>query len=153
MPLTGAGRLDVPALVLLVLLGLAACRPDDDTRPAARGAALPAYDAPAGTPDFCARLAGIGGLSRLPVSIGTLVSRVDVEARTQVSQVLRELRGVLSDVRDDGGAEELEAALDELVQTLGAAVDGPTTPPVGDAVSAALQEVGAQAQPSCGFPT
>lgn len=150
MPLTGAGRLGVPALVLAAL---AACGPADDARPAAGGAALPSYDAPAGAPDFCTRLAGIGGLNRLPVSVGTLLSGAHVEARTQVSQVVRELRGVLADVRDDGGADDLGTALEELVQSLGSAVDGPLTPPVGDAVAAALQQVGAQAQPLCGFPT
>lgn len=151
MRIAGAGRLGVPALLLAAV---AACGSVDDARPAAAAdAAVPSYEAPAGAPEFCARLASLDELGRLPESLGTLLTGADVEARTQVSQAVGELREVLSEVRENGGHDQLETALDELVQALGAVVDGPLTAAVGDSVSAGLAQVGEQAQPPCGFPT
>lgn len=153
MRIAGAGRLGVPALLLAAV---AACGPADDARPAAaaaEAAAAPSYEAPAGAPGFCARLASLGELGGLPASIGTLLAGADVEARTQVSRAVGELREVLSEVRDEGGHDQLETALDDLVRALGAAVDGPLTASVGGSVSAGLAQVGERAQPPCGFPT
>ncbi len=140
----------MPALVLAALAG---CVPADDAPPSGATAAVPSYVAPAGAPDFCTGLAAVGGLDRLPASMGALLRGTDVEARTQVSQVVRDLRTVLSDVRDEGGHEEVATALEDLVQGLGAVVEGPITGPVADAVSGGLRQVGALTQPACGFPT
>lgn len=149
MPSPAVGRLGVP---VLVLAALAACGPDN-ARPVDAAAAVPSYEAPDGAPDFCSRLAAVGGLDRLPASMGTLLDGPDVEARTQVTQLVRDLRTVLTDVQDEGGHEELAVSLEHLVQGLGAVVDGPLTGPVADAVSGGLREVGALTQPACGFPT
>lgn len=149
MPPPGVARLGVPALVLAAL---AACGPDD-ARPAGATAAVPSYAAPEGAPGFCTRLAHVGGLDRLPASMGELLDGPDVEARTQVSQVVRGLRAVLSEVRDEGGHEEVATALEDLVDGLGAVVEGPLTRPVADAVTGGLRRVGALTQPACGFPT
>jgi len=113
---------------------------------------VPSYEAPADAPDFCSRLASVAELGRLPVSIGTLAAGRDVEARAQVSGVVRELRGVLADVRSEGGHAGLVAALDGLVHALGEVGDGPLPDPVRGAVTAGLEQVDVQAQPTCGFP-
>ena len=113
---------------------------------------MPSYEAPAGAPDFCSRLASVAELGRLPVSIGTLAAGRDVEARAQVSGVVRELRGVLAEVRSEGGHAGLVAALDGLVHALGEVGDGPLPDPVRGAVAAGLEQVDVQAQPTCGFP-
>lgn len=113
---------------------------------------MPSYEAPADAPDFCSRLASVAELGRLPVSIGTLAAGRDVEARAQVSGVVRELRGVLADVRSEGGHAGLVAALDGLVHALGEVGDGPLPDPVRGAVTAGLEQVDVQAQPTCGFP-
>lgn len=148
--MAGARRLGVP---VLLLAAVAACTPDQAPRPvAASAAAVPAYEAPAGAPGFCGRLASLVELGGLPASIGMLTAGPDVGARVQVSQVIRELRGVLAAVRADGGHDGLATALDELVRALGAVVDGPLTDPVRGAVTAGLMQVSAQAQPGCGFP-
>lgn len=136
----------------LLLAAVAACGPAEDARPAGATAAVPSYEAPDGAPGFCTRLAEVGGLDRLPASVGELLDGPDVEARTQVSQVVRDLRTVLADVRDEGGHEEVATALEDLVEGLGAAVDGPLTGPVADAVTGGLRQVGALTQPACGFP-
>lgn len=136
----------------LVLAALAACGPADDARPAGPAAAVPSYMAPDDAPAFCTRLAGIRGLDRLPASMGALLSGTDVAARTLVSQVVRDLRTVLTDVRDEGGHEEVATALEDLVRGLGAVVEGPLTGPVADAVSGGLRRVGVLTQPACGFP-
>lgn len=144
----GAVRLGLPALVLVAL---AACGSDD--APPAWAGAVPSYVAPADAPHFCARLAAVGGLDRLPASMGSLLRGTDVEARTQVSRLARDLRTVLSEMRDEGGHAEVATALEDLVEGLGAVVEGPLTGPVADAVSGGLREVGALTQPACGFPT
>jgi hypothetical protein len=149
VPITGVGRLGVSALLLAAV---AACGPADDPRPAGAAAAAPSYEAPDDAPGFCTRLAAVGGLERLPASMGALLGGTDVEARTQVSRVVRDLRAVLAGVHDEGGHEEVATALEDLVRALGSVVDRPFTGPVADAVSAALGQVGAQAQPACGFP-
>lgn len=155
VPLPGVGRLGLPVLVLLA--SLAACGPDEDARPAAAPdtgtAAAPAYAAPDGAPGFCSRLASGEELTRLPVSVGLLVTGTDVEARAQIGRVMRELRGVLADVREEGGHDGLATALDGLVRSLGSVVVGPLTDAVRGSVTTGLQQVGAQAQPVCGFPT
>jgi hypothetical protein len=149
--IAGAGRLGVPALLLAAV---AACGPADDARPAAAtDAAVPSYEPPDGAPGFCTRLAAVDELGRLPESLGMLLTGADVEARTQVSQAVGELREVLAEVRENGGHEQLATALDDLVRALGSAVDGPLTAAVGASVSAGLAQVGEQAQPPCGFPT
>lgn len=111
------------------------------------------YQAPAGAPAFCTRLATMTELDQLPVSIGTLAAGTDVEARTQVAALMRELRGVLSAVRSEGGSDDLAAALDGLVRALGQVADGPLPDPVLAGVTAGLEQVAVQAQPVCGFPT
>lgn len=111
------------------------------------------YEAPAGAPDFCNRLAALTELDRLPVSIGTLAAGTDVEARTQVSGAMRELRVALSGVRSEGGHDGLAAALDRLVLALGQVGDGPLPDPVRGEVTAGLEQVAVEAQPACGFPT
>lgn len=151
MSIGPAARLGVAALVLAAV---AACGPPDDARPGADAdAAVPSYAPPEGAPGFCTRLASAGELRRLPTSIGTLVAGPDVEARTQLSQAMRELRTVLADVRAEGGSDGLAAALEELADALGAVVVGPLTEPVRISLSAGLAQVGALAQPACGFPT
>jgi hypothetical protein len=147
MRIAGAVRLGVPAVLLLAAT---ACASGDDSTPTR--AAVTSYEAPAGAPAFCSRLASLAELGRLPVSIGTLAAGTDVEARAQVSVVVRELRGVLTDVRSEGGHGGLVTALDGLVQALGEAGHGPLVDPVRGAVAAGLQQVDVQAQPTCGFP-
>jgi hypothetical protein len=146
----GAARLGILAVLLLAAT---ACTSGDVSEPArATAAAVPSYEAPAGAPAFCSRLASLAELGRLPVSIGTLAAGTDVEARAQVSVVVRELRGVLTDVRSEGGHGGLVTALDGLVQALGEVGHGPLVDPVRGAVAAGLQQVDVQAQPTCGFP-
>ena len=70
MPSPRVGRLGVPALVLAAV---AACGPADDARPAGATAAVPSYVAPADAPGFCTGLAAVGGLDRLPASMGALL--------------------------------------------------------------------------------
>lgn len=146
-----AGRLGAPVLLLAGLVA-AGCGPAEDARPD-EGAAASSYEAPDGSPAFCTRLASAEELGELPVSVGLLVAGDDVEARTRISQVVRELRDVLSDVRAEGAPDDLATALDGLVTSLGSVVDGPLTDAVLGAVSAGLAEVGTAAQPVCGFPT
>jgi hypothetical protein len=148
--IAGAVRLGVPAVLLAAVT---ACASGEDPAPArGAGASTPSYEAPAGAPDFCSRLASLDELGRLPVSIGTLAAGKDVEARAQVSGVVRELRGVLADVRSEGGHGGLVTALDDLVHALGAVGDGPLPDPVRDSVTTGLEQVDVQAQPTCGFP-
>ncbi len=150
--IAGAVPLGVPAL--LVLAAVAGCAWTGDPPPT-RGvaAAVPSYEAPAGAPAFCTRLASMAELGQLPVAIGTLTAGKDVESRAQVSGVVRELRGVLADVRAEGGHGGLATALDGLVQALGQVGEGPLREPVPGAVTAGLEQVDLQVQPVCGFPT
>jgi hypothetical protein len=149
--ITGAVRLGVPAVVLAALT---ACMSSEESGPPVDAdVALPAYEAPGGAPGFCTRLASLEELDRLPVSIGTLAARTDVEARTQVTSAARELLAVLSDVRTEGGHDGLATALEDLVGALGEVGGGPLTDRVRSAVTAGLEQVGVQAQPACGFPT
>ncbi|MDT0278308.1 hypothetical protein [Blastococcus goldschmidtiae] len=151
MRIAGAVRLGMSAVVLAAA---SACVSSEDPRPPVDAAgALPAYEAPGGTPAFCHRLASLEELGRLPVSIGTLAAGTDVEARTQVTSAARELLAVLSDVRTEGGHDGLATALEGLVGALGEVGNGPLTDPVRGAVTAGLAQVGTQAQPACGFPT
>jgi hypothetical protein len=146
-----AVRLGIPAVLLAAV---AACGSTEEAASAGdTGTAVPAYEAPAGAPGFCTRLASLTELDRLPVSLGTLAAGTDVEARTQVSGAVGELRGVLSDVRSQGGHEVLASALDGLVQALGQVGGGPLSEPVRNGVTAGLEQVAVQAQPACGFPT
>lgn len=150
MRIADALRLGVPAVLLVAVT---ACASGESPAPApGAAAAVPSYQAPAGAPDFCARLASLAGFGRLPVSIGTLAAGKDVEARAQVSGVVRELRGVLADVRSEGGYAGLVTALDGLVHALGEVGEGPLPDPVRGAVTAGLEQVDVQAQPTCGFP-
>ena len=66
--------------------------------------------------------------------------------------MVRELRSVLADVRSEGGHVGLVTALDGLVHALGEVGDGPLPDPVRGAVTAGLERVDVQAQPTCGFP-
>lgn len=151
MRIAGAVRLGVPAAVLAAVT---ACVSSEDPGPRADAdAALPAYEAPGGAPGYCARLAALEELGRLPDSIGALTAGTDVEARTQVSGAVRELLVVASDVRTEGGHDGLATALDGLVEALRQVGDGPLTDPVRGGVTAGLEQVGLQAQPACGFPT
>ena len=149
--IAGAIRLGVPAALLAAV---AACGSGGGPAPARPVAsAVPSYEAPAGAPAFCSRLASLAELGGLPESIGTLAAGDDVEARAQVAGVVREFRDVLADVRSEGGHAGLVKALDGLVQSLGQVGDGPLPEPVQGAVAAGLQQVDVQAQPTCGFPT
>jgi hypothetical protein len=137
-----------------LLLALAGCTSDDAVAPAVdQDLAQPSYVAPDEAPAFCEKLASSAELTELPTSIGTLVAGPDIEARTQISQTVQELRGVLTDVRDENGHEDVATALDSLITALGQVVDGGVTDSLRAAVSAGLEQVGAQAQPLCGFPT
>lgn len=145
------GRLGVPALLVILLLS---CGPEDEPTPAPDDdVALASYVPPDDAPGFCAGLAASGELLRLPASVGTLVAGPDVEARTQVSRAVQELRDVAADVRDDAGPEPLAEALEELVGALRQVLDGELTDPVRQAVIAGLEQVGDSAQQVCGFPT
>jgi len=149
--IAGPVRLGVPATVLAAVL--AACTSADGPPPVRQAdVAVPSYEAPAGAPAFCSRLASSEDLGRLPVSIGLLASGEDVESRTQISGVVAELRGVLAEVRTEGGHGRLVTALDGLVQALAQVGDGPLSQPALGAVTAGLEQVGVQAQPTCGFP-
>ncbi|WP_040337186.1 hypothetical protein [Candidatus Blastococcus massiliensis] len=146
-----AAFLGLPALVLAAIVG---CGADDEARPEAGvEVALPSYDPPDGAPGFCADLASTRELGALPTSMGALAAGPDVEARTQVSRAVRELRDVLSDIRDDGDHDDLAAALDGVVTALGQVIEGEATDQVRAAVTSGLEQVGATAQPVCGFPT
>ncbi|MBJ7452950.1 MAG: hypothetical protein JHC71_12840 [Blastococcus sp.] len=150
MRIAGALRLGVPAVLLVAVT---ACASGESPAPApGAAAAVPSYEAPAGAPDFCSRLASVAELDRLPVSIGTLAAGEDVEARAQVSGVVRELRGVLADVSAEGGHGGLVTALGGLVHALGEVGDGPLPEPVRGAVAAGLEQVDVQTQPTCRFP-
>jgi hypothetical protein len=147
----GLVRLGLP---VVLLAGLAGCTSTDDPASVERpDVAVMAYKAPAGAPGFCSRLATLTELGGLPASIGMLVAGTDVEARTQVAGVVRELRGVLSTVRSEGGQQDLVTALDGLVQALGQVGEGPLPDPVRSGVTAGLDQVAAEVQPLCGFPT
>jgi hypothetical protein len=143
-----AACLGLPALALALVVG---CGADDDARPDA-DSALPSYSAPDDAPSFCDELAATREVDALPASIGLLVAGPDVEARTQVSRAVRELRDVLAEVRDDGGHDDLSTALDGLIGSLGQVIDGDVTDPVQAAVTDALEQVGVTAQPACRFP-
>lgn len=150
MRIRAAASGGLPALALAVLVGCGA----DAAEPAAEvEVAMPSYVAPDGAPAFCTGLAGSRELGALPASMGTLTAGADVEARTQVSRAVRELRAVLADVRDDGEHDDLATALDGLVRSLGEVIDGELSEPVRAAVTSGLEQVGATAQPACGFPT
>lgn len=148
--IAGVLRFGLPAVVLAAVT---ACGSTEGP-PSATGtdAAVPSYEAPADAPGFCAQFASMSELNRLPVSIGTLAAGTDVEARTQVSGVVRELRAVLAGVRAEAGHGDLATALDGLVQALAQVGDGPLTARVRGEVTAALEQVDVQAQPACGFP-
>ncbi|WP_137160616.1 hypothetical protein [Blastococcus sp. CCUG 61487] len=146
---SGVVGLAVAAVLAAALTG---CGGDDD-RAIPDDAALPAYLAPSGAPDFCTDLAASRELGDLPTSMGTLTTGPDVVARTQVSRAVQEMRNVLAEVRSEGGQEQLAAALEELVAALRSVLDGELTDPVRAAVSDGLRRVGEQAQPTCGFPT
>lgn len=138
----------------VVLAAVAACASADEP-PLAEGteARASSYEAPADAPTFCSRLASLSELRRLPLSIGTLAAGKDVESRTQVSGVVAELRGVLAVVRSEDGHDGLVTALDGLVRALGQVGDGPLPERVRVAVTAGLEQVDVQAQPTCGFPS
>jgi hypothetical protein len=143
--------LGIPALLLAAVVG---CTSADGARPApGAGGAQPSYVVPDGAPGFCEQLASATELTELPTSIAVLVTGPDVEARTQVSKAIRELRAVLADARDVAGQEGVAAALDELVTVLTQLSGGVVTDAVRAAVSTGLEQVGAQTQPVCEFPT
>ena len=134
----------------VLLLAATACSSEGDPAPAR--AAASSYEAPAGAPAFCSRLASLAELGRLPASMGTLTAGEDLEARAQVAVLVRELRGVLADVRSEGGYGDLVTALDGLVHALDDVGDGPLPVPERGAVTAGLDQVDVQAQPTCRFP-
>lgn len=116
--------------------------------------AVPSYTAAAGTPAYCAELAGSTHLTGIPAAVGVLAGRPgDVQAELELSAAIEELRTVLERIGDDGGAPRLELAVGELVDALAAARDGSLTSSVRDDLAAALDDVGRVAQPVCGFPS
>lgn len=144
-------RLGLPAVALAAVTACASA--DGPSSTTVVDAAVASYEAPAGAPAFCARLASLEELGRLPVSIGTLAAGTDVESYLQVSDAVREMRDARSDVRPGGGHDGLVSALDDVVEALEQVADGPLTDPVRVAVTAGLEQLDAQAQRACGFPT
>lgn len=111
------------------------------------------YRLPEGAPQFCAQLADGEALEDLPTAVGRLL--VDPED-TQEAWRLTEARGALEDVRDalrrTDRHQDLEAALDEVIDALTLAAAGPLTDGTVRRMVAGLDAVGAEAQPICELP-
>jgi uncharacterized protein YidB (DUF937 family) len=75
-----------------------------------------------------------------------------VEARLGLDAAIEELRGVLEEVRSEGGHLEVETSIGELVDALRQAGQGPVTDSVRAAIVQGLDDVGARVQPICRFP-
>ena len=147
------GRLRLSGLLILVLLGSAGCTSADaQARPSPVGVAVPSYDPPADTPDFCSALADGTDLPRVAAAMGTLaVTPDDVEARLHLGNAAEEVRGVLEDLGDDEDAGLMDA-LHELATALETANDETVTSAVRADVVRTLDELGDLVQPTCEFP-
>jgi hypothetical protein len=148
------GRLRLSGLLILVFLTSAACTSADAPSTSAPvGVAVPSYTPPAGAPDFCTDLARGTDLRKVPAAMGTLVvAPDDVEARLHLGNAADEVRGLLDDLRDDGGHDDVESALDDLATALETAYDETVTGAVRDDVVSTLDELGHEVQPDCEFP-
>jgi hypothetical protein len=148
------GRLRLPGLLMLLLLTAPACTSSDAPSGSGPvGVAVPSYTPRADAPDFCTDLARGTDLRKVPAAMGTLVvTPDDVAARLHLGNAADEVRGVLDAVRHDGGQPDVESALDDLATALETATDGTVTSAVRADVVSALDEVGHEVQPGCGFP-
>jgi hypothetical protein len=148
------GRLRLPGLLIFPLLAAAGCTSTGTPSSATPvGVAVPSYAPPAGAPDYCRDLARGTALRKVPAAMGTLVVLPDdVEARLHLGNAADEVRGLLDDLGEHSGHDEVTSALDDLVTALETAYDATVTGAVRDDVVNALDEVGDEVQPDCEFP-
>ena len=149
-------------LLALTAVALAGCTsgPTPDTGSAAAAAAAEAGDGlgswrpPEGAPAFCETLAASEHLDRIPDAIGRLVADpADTRDAWRLTQSTGDLQEVRDAVRGDAGHEQLEAALDDLIDALTVAASGPVEEATGERIAAGLQAVGSYVQPVCEFPS
>src|SRR4051812_2638356 len=151
------GRLRLPGLLILLLLATTACSSptaDAGARTAPQDAAVASYSPPAGAPGFCSTLAQGSQLPKVSDAMGVLaVAPGDVGAKVTLGDAVTELRGVLQEMKSQGGPLEVEAAVEHLVSALQQAKNETVTDAVRAAVFDGLDDVGSGVQPICGFPT
>lgn len=117
-------------------------------------AAAVAYVAPAGAPTFCTTLADSARIALIPHAVGALSAETRViEARLELTGGIDELQAALEEVRAEQAYGRLGSAMEELVDTLSRALDGPLTDADRTDISEDLDAVGQQAQPICRFPS
>jgi hypothetical protein len=149
-----SGRLRLTGLLIVLLGAVAGCASADAGSPSMRAdVAVASYTPPAGAPAFCARLAASTHLADLPSAVGLLTAEpADVETKLGLGAAIEELRGVLLEVRREGGQFELDSSIAELVDALQQTGQGPVTDSVRAAIADGLDDVGTRVQPLCGFP-
>lgn len=118
------------------------------------GGGLESWRAPEDAPGFCAALASSEHLDRIPGAVGRLVADpADTQQAWRLTQGTGDLRDVRDAVREEGDHEELEAALDDLIDALTVAASGPVEERTSEQIAAGLQAVGGYVQPVCEFPS
>ena len=149
-----SGRLRLLGLPILLLTATAGCTSAGATAPPTRAdVAVASYSPPAGAPGFCARLAASTRLTDLPSAIGVLTAEPgDIEANLDLDAAIEELRAVLEEVRSGAGQIKVETSIEELVEALRRAGQGPVTDTVRTAIVHGLDDVGARVPPICRFP-
>jgi hypothetical protein len=147
-------RFPVPGLLVLLVAGAGGCSTPGATASLERAdVAVRSYAPPSGAPGFCTALAGSTHLTDVPSAVGTLTADPeDIEAGLALTAVIGELTDVLDGVRAHPGFLELGRSLEQLAGALREAREGPLTDAVRTAITTALDDVGRQVQPVCGFP-
>lgn len=137
-------------LASLLLLSACAAGEASAERP---DAAAPGYRAPSGAPELCGRLAGAVHFTGIPHAVGRLAAGTGVpQARSALTDARDELRALTAELPTSAD-RELSAAVDDLAAALRAVVDAPRDDDARAGLVVEMDQLVAELQPVCGYPS